>query len=93
MKILVTKSSFLQETNLMHKFYHSNVPPLLIASELKKRTQIVTKIPPKNMSIPLLVNKPDKEKKNMLKVWRHLFRIYKDKYFNMKLKSKRQRKP
>lgn len=68
LKMLVIKTSFQRETNKKYKFYQLNVPTLPNPSKQKKRTPIAIKIPPKNMSIPPLGNKLEKERKNMLKV-------------------------
>jgi len=66
--MLIIKTTLQRETNKKNKFYQPNVQPLQIPSELKKRTHQAIKNPPKNMSIPLLENKQDKGRKNMLKV-------------------------
>lgn len=87
------KTSFLRETNKKHKSYQLNVPLSQILSKLKKRTQPAIKIPPKNMSILLLVNKLGKEKKYMLKAFKPLWQIYKNNSSNMKLTLKKPKKP
>ena len=68
LKMLVMKTFFQRETNKKYKFYQLNVPPLPNPSKPKKKIPIAIRIPLKNMSIPPLGNKLEKERKNMLKV-------------------------